>query len=337
MAGPTVPNQALLNGINPLAYMGVRPSAPSQFLVVTRNPTLNDKNYPLGTWWLNNNTPYPLYILVNLAQGVATWLPISTSVVGSVETLTSNTGGAVPPLAGNINVVGDGVTITGVGNPATNTITLSLIGGQAAVDSLTGNSGGAVFPAANGNINVVGDPTNNITVVGNPGANTLTASVTGTTNHSLLLGNAAGSISSLGVAANGQLPIGSVGADPVLATLTAGTGVTIVNGAGSITISAAGTDTYNYVNVTTSPYVVQPTDQYLSVNTAIAITVQLPNAPATGKTFIIKDRTGGAAANNITVTTVGGVVTIDGSTSFAMNTAFESISLIFGVSGYEVW
>jgi hypothetical protein len=39
---------------------------------------------------------------------------------------------------------------------------------------------------------------------------------------------------------NGQMLIGSTGAAPVLATLTAGLGVAITNGAGSITIAAAG-------------------------------------------------------------------------------------------------
>ena len=61
------------------------------------------------------------------------------------------------------------------------------------------------------------------------------------TQHSLLLGGAnSHTINNLGVATNGQIPIGSTGADPVLATLTGGTGVSIVNGAGTITINASG-------------------------------------------------------------------------------------------------
>lgn len=105
------------------------------------------------------------------------------------------------------------------------------------VETLTGNSGGPVGPTGN-NIDVLGG--NNITVTGNPGTSTLTVDVTGTTNHSLLAGNASGSITSLGVATNGQLPIGSTGANPVLSTLTAGSNVTITNGAGSITINSFG-------------------------------------------------------------------------------------------------
>lgn len=93
-----------------------------------------------------------------------------------------------------------------------------------------------------------------------------------------------------------------------------------------------------YTNVNTTPYVVLATDYYLSVDcSGGAITVQLPNAPTSDRIFVIKDRTGSAATHNITVTTVGGVVTIDGSTSFVMNTAYESIQLIFNGTSYEVY
>lgn len=112
-------------------------------------------------------------------------------------------------------------------------------GGSGTPTNLQGNSGGIVMPTG-GVINVVGDNGNNINIVGNPGTSTLTAALYGTTNHALQLGNASGSLTSLGVATNGQLPIGSAGANPVLATLTAGSNVTITNGPGSITISAAG-------------------------------------------------------------------------------------------------
>jgi hypothetical protein len=68
---------------------------------------------------------------------------------------------------------------------------------------------------------------------GGTGAATLTA-------HSLLLGEGTSAVTALGAATNGQIPIGSTGADPVLATLTQGTGITITNGAGSITIASSG-------------------------------------------------------------------------------------------------
>ncbi len=58
------------------------------------------------------------------------------------------------------------------------------------------------------------------------------------TAHSLLLGQGTSAITALGAATNGQIPIGSTGADPVLATITQGTGITVTNGAGTITIAS---------------------------------------------------------------------------------------------------
>ncbi len=203
------------------------------------------------------------------------------------------------------------------------------------VQTITGNTGGPVGPTA-GNINVIG--AGNINVAGNVGTSTETITLVGTTNHAIQIGNAAGSLTSLPVANNGQIPIGSTGADPVIANITAGAGITIVNGAGSITISSAGADLLTYTNVTITPYVVLPADEYLSVDTsALAITIQLPNAPAIGRVFIIKDRFGNATANNITVTTVGGVILIDGTPAFVMNTNLEAINVIFSGTAYEVF
>ena len=63
----------------------------------------------------------------------------------------------------------------------------------------------------------------------------------------------------------------------------------------------------------------------------------MPNAPATGRTYIIKDKVGLAGTSNITVTTVGGAVTIDGATTFVLNTAYESVNVIFNGTSYEIY
>ena len=68
---------------------------------------------------------------------------------------------------------------------------------------------------------------------GGTGASTLT-------DGGVLLGSGTGAITATAVLSNGQLLIGDNSGDPTVATLTAGTGVTITNGAGSIEISAAG-------------------------------------------------------------------------------------------------
>lgn len=69
------------------------------------------------------------------------------------------------------------------------------------------------------------------------GAGTFTA--TTVTNHAVILGSTSNALTSLALT-NGQLAIGSTGADPTAATLSAGTGVSITNAAGSITINAIG-------------------------------------------------------------------------------------------------
>ena len=122
------------------------------------------------------------------------------------------------------------------------------------------------------------------------------------------------------------------------ANITAGTGISITAGANTITISSSGTTVLTYTLVNTSPYVVLSTDEYLSVDSSGGvITVRLPNTTTTGRIYTVKDKTGSAATNNITITTPGGTVTIDGSTTFVMNTAYESVDVIFNGSNYEIY
>lgn len=60
---------------------------------------------------------------------------------------------------------------------------------------------------------------------------------TSLTDGGILLGSGTGAITALGVATNGQFPIGDGTTDPVLATLTESTALDVANGAGTITLS----------------------------------------------------------------------------------------------------
>lgn len=60
--------------------------------------------------------------------------------------------------------------------------------------------------------------------------------LSGLTANTLLYANGSKALSSLGLV-NGQLAIGSTGANPVAANITEGNGVTVTNGAGSITLT----------------------------------------------------------------------------------------------------
>lgn len=134
---------------------------------------------------------------------------------------------------------------------------------------------------------------------------------------------------------------GAVGPDVMNnINILGGTGIVTSGnpGTNTITISATGVTTFNYTLVNTTPYVVLPTDDFLGVDSSGGpITIQLPNTVATGRVFTIKDIAGSAAINNITVTTVGGIVLIDGITTFVMNTAYESIQVLFNGTQYFVF
>lgn len=111
-------------------------------------------------------------------------------------------------------------------------------------------------------------------IAGYDGAGTFNGSAV--TEHSLLLGGAnTHTINSLGVATNGQLAIGSTGADPVLAALTAGTGIGITNGAGSITVSATGGG-FSWIDVTGTSASMAINTGYLSDNVGL-VTLTLPS------------------------------------------------------------
>lgn len=84
------------------------------------------------------------------------------------------------------------------------------------------------------------------------------------------------------------------------------------------------------------PYNILTTDYIVSVDTSSARTIRLPNSPSTGQVFIIKDVTGSALTNNISLTTVGGVVTIDGTTTQTMNVNYGSATVYFNGTSYFI-
>ncbi len=121
----------LLTGLNSLAYQGVNAPTPPNSVQVNRAPTVQDySSFNIGDNWVNTATN-DVWILVDKAARVATWLRF-VGAPGGVFTITGNTGGAVPPNAfGNINIVGDNVGIVIAGTPGSNTLTASLVGAVA--------------------------------------------------------------------------------------------------------------------------------------------------------------------------------------------------------------
>lgn len=152
-----------LNGLFPLSYTGVNPVSPQNFATDSNGPpTSNDsRNFYIGDLWLDTSSDTAgggyvapkisnLWILVSLDKGQATWIPFGGGT-GTIITLTGDTGGPVPPTAGNINILGNPL-LTVAGNPATSTLTLNLSGHIASI--YTADVGVAV--PSGGNLNVFG-------------------------------------------------------------------------------------------------------------------------------------------------------------------------------------
>lgn len=83
------------------------------------------------------------------------------------------------------------------------------------------------------------------------------------------------------------------------------------------------------VKVTTvsTTYPVVNTDYLISANTGTAYTVTLPASPLVGRTFIIKDSSGNAGSNTLTVS--GNGVNINGAATFPINTNFQSLTVVY--------
>jgi hypothetical protein len=109
------------------------------------------------------------------------------------------------------------------------------------------------------------------------------------TLHGTVIGAASNNIASLGVATNGQLVIGSTGADPVLAALTPGTGITITNGAGTITIASTGGG-FTWTDVTGATQALLAQNGYVTDHTNVTYT--LPASGALGDIIKIVGKLG---------------------------------------------
>ena len=96
--------------------------------------------------------------------------------------------------------------------------------------------------------------------------------------------------------------------------------------------------TYTSVNAAGSPYTVLNTDQYIGVDcSAGTVLLLFPDAPAVGRYWTIKDSTGNAATNNITISTVIGATPIDGIFNLLLTQNYGSLSIIFNGTGYEIF
>lgn len=178
------------------------------------------------------------------------------------------------------------------------------------------------------NLNGAGVPTYD-------GAGTFTANTL--TQHSILLGGVTNAINNLGVATDGQLPIGSSGLDPVLATLTAGTGISIVNAAGSITISGTGAG-LTWTDVTGTSQAIAVNNGYTANNVGL-VTLTLPASAVYGSVIAVVGKGAGGwkiAQNSGQTIHIGASNTTSGASgSLASTKQYDAVFILCTVANTD--
>jgi hypothetical protein len=269
-------------------------------------------------------------------------ITLTTGNAAGGFSLTSGTGGFTLTNTGLLSLAGSGasnITIaTGDLSIIDTASSIIINAGEAVADAIqltTANAAGGVTGS-------IGTGGFNITTTGAMALDSATAShlkVTGAAD--LTLQSTAGAVNVISGEANlDSINVTSAGGMNIVATGAAAKDIIITNTNGSMTLTAgenvtdamnftanglasrinltAGTGSIKFasgwvVPVTTvlfvdSPYTVLGTDYFISVDTSGgAITVTLPNAATlAGRTYVIRDTGGAAAASNITIGTGGG-------------------------------
>lgn len=106
------------------------------------------------------------------------------------------------------------------------------------------------------------------------------------TQHDLLVGASSNGITSLPLTA-GQIAIGTTGSDPTAATITGGTGISVVSASGSITINGVGAG-LTWTVIATGSQAMTSNNGYIANNGSL-ITFTLPTTSAVGDMIAVTD------------------------------------------------
>ena len=115
-----------MSGLMPPNVLSYEGQVVVSFINKAFPPASHNYQFNVPTVWVDT-AAQNAYILVGKPLNVANWVLLG-GAPGSLATLTGDTGGAVMPAGGNINLLG-GSGISTVGNPGSSTITFSTAGG----------------------------------------------------------------------------------------------------------------------------------------------------------------------------------------------------------------
>lgn len=310
-------NHAVLVGAGTTTITKVGPTATAgqvlQSAGAAADPAFSTATYPLTTTInqiLYSSATNTVTGLSTANRGVlttgATGVPVITALATDGQLIIGSTAGA--PAAATLTA-GTGISITN----GSNSISIAVTGG-AAVNSIT----------AGANINLTGTATNPIINVNDqillPTAGSLAApaySFVGQSNTGMSY--AFGELW-LSVASNQNISMDT-------STTSFGSGL-IINMFSALQLRNLITKTANYAAASTDLVI-------LVDSTSAAFSLTLSTSPGTGHLIIVKDYTGKCATNNVTVNT-SDATTIDGASTFVMNSNYVSVNFMFNGTNWSV-
>lgn len=205
--------------------VGIGTTTPGQTLVVVGSTTITS----LGAGVVQSTASGNLLIApVTLTSQVTGLLPVANGGLASSTLGTSVVGGVVNDTNVTGSIANNALTLGWTG-------TLSVARGGLASTTL----GTSVVGGVINDTNVTGSIANNAITLGWTGQLAVSRGGTGTstlTDHGVLVGSGTSAIDALSVGTNGQLLVGSAGADPVFATANCAANLTCTLGAGSFQI-----------------------------------------------------------------------------------------------------